>query len=667
MNSRSMCSSLRLIAASCLCAFGVAAPAAEKRPLVPVWSAATIDARCDGELAKVRAMQRAIELRKGAGPVLTELNRLSIAYADFVNPVYFLQNVSPDKAVRDAAQTCLEKLLPFETELYQSEAVYRRVKELKPADAIDTQYQRDLIEKFEDGGAALSPDKRKRAKEISDEIEKMALQFSKNVNEDPTKTVLTPAEAAGMPESWLAARKRDAEGNLVLGLDYPTVIPFLQLATSEAARKKVWLSKQREGGMPNIELLDRALKLRYELAQLHGLPDYATYVLKRRMALTPAAVYDFLGKVKGAVDQLESRDLDELRADKAQFAGTPLEATRLYRWDLPFHQERLRKARYQIDQEALRAYFPTDKSIQYTLKLAEDLYGVRFAERRVPTWHEDVRYFDVFNRTADGQPGAFVGGVYLELYPREGKYNHAAAFPIRSVSTLGQRTPVSALVTNFNRKGLDHDELETLLHEFGHVLHGVLSKTRYADEGGTSVRRDFVEAPSQMFEEWARREEPLALFAQICPECPRLSSEQIARLDAARKFARGLYFMRQWEYAMYDMKLHTGQPPEALAAWIEIEKQMRLGYVEGSLFPAGFGHLMGGYSAGYYGYMWSQVLALDMLSAFQGKLLNPAVGRRYRETILANGGQREPQALVEAFLGRKPTSDAFYAEIVGKR
>ena len=643
------------------------AVAAAERPLIPLLDAKTIAARCDGEFAKARAMQKAIEARKGAGSILAELNRLSIAYADFAYPVYLLQNVSPDKAVRDAAQDCLEKILPFETELYQSEALYRRVQALQPADLTDSVYRQDLIEKFEDGGATLPPDQRKRAKEIADEIEKMSLQFSKNVNEDATTVVLTPAEAAGLPESWLAARKRDAEGNLVLGLDYPTVVPFLQLATNEGARRKVWLAKQREGGMPNIELLDRALKLRYELAQLHGVPDFATYAVKRRMASTPAAVAEFLDKVKATVDQLEARELEELRADKAQFAGTPLDATRLNRWDITFHQERLRKARYQIDQEALRAYFPTDKSVQFTLKVSETLYGVRFVERRVPTWHEDVRYFDVYDRAPDGRPGAFVGGIYLDLYPREGKYNHAAAFPVRAVTTLGQRTPISVLVTNFNRKGLDHDELETLLHEFGHVLHGVLSKTRYVDQGGTSVKRDFVEAPSQMFEEWARREEPLALFAQICPACPRLSSAEIARLDAARKFGRGIFFSRQWEYATYDMKLHTGAPPQALAAWIEVENKMRLGYVEDSLFPAGFSHLMGGYAAGYYGYMWSQVLALDMLSAFDGKLLNPAVGRRYRQIILANGGQRPPGMLVEKFLGRKPTSDAFYAELVGKR
>jgi thimet oligopeptidase len=649
--------------ALCAASAGAAEPA---RPLVPLLDAAAITKRCEHEMTGVRAALKAMESKVEAGNVFADMNRLSIRFADFAFPVYLLQNVSPDKATRDAAQVCLEKLLPFESEIFQSEALYGRVRAVKPRDLTDTIYQQDLIEKFEDGGATLPPEKRRRAKEIADEIEKIGLQFSKNVNEDPTTVVVTAAEAAGLPDDWMKARKRDDAGNLVLGLDYPTVIPFLQNATSEEARRRVWIAKQREGGPANIELLNRVLKLRYELAQLHGVPDFATYALKRRMAQTPAAVNEFLDKVKGAVDSVEARELEELRADKAQLTGKPLAETQLNRWDVAFHQERVRRARYNIDQEALRAYFPTDKSIAFTMKLAELLYQVRFVERDVARWHPDVRYFDVYEAAGtDGR--SFIGGIYLDLFPREGKYNHAATFPVRSVSTLVNRTPVSVLVTNFNRKGLDHDELEITLHEFGHVLHGVLSKTRYADQGGTSVKRDFVEAPSQMFEEWARREEPLKLFAQVCPECRRLSSEQVAQLDAARRFGQGTLYRRQWQYAMYDMKLHTGAPPDALAAWIELEKTTRLGYVEGSLFPAGFDHLMGGYAAGYYGYMWSQVLALDMLSAFDGKLLNPVVGRRYRDTILASGGQRQPHALVEAFLGRKPTSDAFYAEVTGTR
>ncbi len=646
------------------------ASAAPARPLMPIYDAATIAGRCDAELAKARATKKAIESKRGAD-VLADWNRLSMQFADFAYPVYLLQNVATDKATRDAAQACLEKLLPFEIEMAQSELLYRRVRAVKPNDAIDQTLKQDLIEKFEDGGATLPPDKRKRAQEIADEIERLGLQFSKNVNEDPTTVVLTPAEAAGMPEAWLAARKRDANGNLVLGLDSPTVEPFLQNAISEAARRKVWWAKYRKGGEQNLQLLDRALKLRYELAQLHGVPDFATYALKRRMAQTPAAVNEFLNKVQAAVDEVEARELAELRADKAKFTGTDPAAPMLHRWDLAFHQERLRKERFKIDQEALRAYFPTDKSVLYTIKLAERLYGIKFVERKVPVWHEDVRYFDVFEQAAGnsaaGRTGAFIGGMYLDLYPREGKNNHAAAFPIRAGSTLTQRTPISVLVTNFNRNGLDHDELETLLHEFGHVLHGVLSKTRYVDHSGTSVKRDFVEAPSQMFEEWGRREEALKLFAEICPACPRLTTAQIAQLDAARKYGQGTRFSRQREYAAYDMKLHTGAPPAAMATWAELEGKTRLGHVEGSIFPASFGHLLSGYAAGYYGYMWSQVLALDMLSAFDGKLMSPEVGRRYRKTILESGGQRPPQALVESFLGRKPTSDAFYAEITGRR
>ena len=652
------------------CAIAGAAIAAPAHQTMPLLDAATITARCDPELAAVRATKSAIEAKNG-GDAFADWNRLSIQFAEFAYPVYLLQNVSPDKATRDAAQACLEKLLPFETEMAQSVPLYRRVRAVKPQDLTDTILKQELIEKFEDGGAALPPDKRKRAQEIADEIERLGLQYSKNVNEDPTTVVLTPAEAAGMPAAWIAARKRDADGNLVLGLDYTTVLPFLQSATNEPARRKVWLAKNREGGEQNLALLDRALELRYELAQLHGQPDFATYTLKRRMAQTPAAVNEFLQKVQAAVDEVEARELEELRADKAQLNSSAPASTQLNRWDVAFHQERIRRARFQVDQEALRAYFPTDKSVQYAIVLAERLYGIAFVERKVPVWHEDVRYFDVFERAPETDSmqnaGAFIGGVYLDLYPRDGKYNHAAAFTVYRGSTLAKRTPISALVTNLDRKGLNHDELETLLHEFGHVLHGVLSKTRYVDQSGTAVKRDFVEAPSQMFEEWARREVPLQLFAEICPECPRLTRQQIDQLDAARKYGQGTRFQRQREYAAYDMKLHTAMPPPAMATWAALESKSRLGHVEGSLFPANFGHLMGGYAAGYYGYMWSQVLALDMLSAFDGKMLSPQVGRRYRQTILAAGGQRQPHALVEAFLGRKPTSDAFYAEITGKR
>jgi thimet oligopeptidase len=208
--------------------------------------------------------------------------------------------------------------------------------------------------------------------------------------------------------------------------------------------------------------------------------------------------------------------------------------------------------------------------------------------------------------------------------------------------------------------------METLLHEFGHILHGILSQTDYVTHAGTSVPGDFVEAPSQMFEEWVRREQPLGLFATVCPECPRLTRDEIARLESARRYGQGIRYARQWLFAAYDMSLST-DPKPSLAEWKRMESATPLGHVEGTMFPASFSHIAAHYAAGYYGYMWSEVLALDMLSKFSKNMLDPKVGHFYRDTILAQGGQREPADMVRKFLGREPSSEAFFREITGRR
>ena len=671
------CVSLAAFAGTGNAAIGAAtgaATGATARPQIPLWDAAAINSMCDAKIEGFRKTKSGMEGRKSSQGIFDEWNRLSIATSDLDGPLSLIANVSTDKATRDAADACELKLAPFVTELFQSEALYKRVQNAKPADAVTKQYRQDLIDNFEDSGVTLSPEKRERVKEINKKITDLAQQFDKNIRDDGTKVVFTPLEMSGMPDSYLKEQKQDEKGNYVLSLSYPSYVPFLQLASNEDARKRYWLAKMHEGKEANIDILDRAVALRLELAKLYGYPDFATYVTKRRMAGNPEAVYKFLGDVKSAVAELEKQEVAELRQFKADDLKQPLAQTTLNRWDVNYYQEKLKKARYNVDQEALRKYFPTEASIAYTLKVAETLYGIHFVPSNAPTWHPDVRVFDVFDRAAHGKDGAFVGTVYLDLFPREGKYNHAAAWPVRPVSTLakqaaapGYRTPISALVTNFNRTGFDHGELETMLHEFGHVMHGVLSKTRYADEAGTSVKRDFVEAPSQMFEEWARREDALKLYAEICKDCPQLTKEQIDQIDAARKYGRGVRYARQWLFAAYDMSLTTPNPDGALVSWQKLEGATPLGTVQDTIFPAGFGHLMGGYAAGYYGYMWSEVLALDMLSGFHGKLMNPADGKRYRTDILSQGGQEPPEQLVEKFLGRKSNSEAFFKEITGQR
>jgi thimet oligopeptidase len=651
------------VSIAALAAFGASA-AEPQRPLVKLWNAAQVTAVCDAGLEKARKTIASMEKKKGAGAIFDEWNRLQIAMEDFVNPIYLLGNVSPDKAVRDASEPCLQKYTALSTDLFQNEKLFARVRAAKPAGAHQAKFRKDLLEGFEDSGVALPPDKRARAKQIFDRLEELRQDFDRSIREDPTKVTFTPAEVQGLPDSWLKAqeKKRDKDGNYVLGLDYPTYFPFMENAKTEEARKRYYIAKLNEGGEKNLDRLYEMFKLRQELAGLYGLANFAEYVLRRKMAGNVKNVEKFLAEVRSSISDLERTDVEDLRAAKSKETGTPLADTKAYRWDSRYFTEKIRRERFAIDQEKLRKYFPTGKAMEYTMLIAERLYGVKFAERKVPAWHEDVRYFDVL----DAKTGKFISGFYLDLFPREGKYNHAAAFPLRGTSLRAKRTPLSALVTNFDREGLNHNELETMMHEFGHVLHGVLSRTDYNPEAGTSVKGDFVEAPSQMFEEWARRAQPLALFKQVCPECPQLSADEIKRLDDARRYGSGNLYTNQWLYATYDMALSTDpQPP--LPLWVKLESQTALGYVDGTMLPAGFSHIASNYAAGYYGYMWSQVIALDMLSAFKGDLLDPKVGRRYRDTILSQGGQAEEMDQVRKFLGRDPSPDAFFAEITGRR
>ena len=638
--------------------------AAAQRPTVPLLDAAAVTRNCESALAQARKTVAEMEKRPGAGKIFDEWNRLQIGLEDHINPIYLLGEVHPDKPVRDAAEPCLQKFTAFSTELYQNEKLFKRVNAAKPANARQAKLRKDLMDGFEDSGVALPPDKRKRAKEIFDKLEELRQAYDRNVRDDPTRVTFTAAEMEGLPEAYLKAheKERDKDGNYVLTLKYPSYVPFMTNAKSEAARKRYYLAKLSEGGAKNLDLLNEIFVLRKELAGLYDLPSFAHYVLRRKMVGKPEVVTKFLGDVRAAVTELEKKEVEELRGEKAKELSRPAAEVKIERWDVSYYQEKVKRERFSVDQEKLRKYFPTDKSIDFALAITSKLYGVKFREVKVPTWHPDVRSFDVL----DARTGAYVSSFYLDLFPRDGKYNHAAAFPVRGVSRSAGRTPVSVLVTNFNREGLDHNELETLLHEFGHVLHGVLSKADYNPHAGTSVKGDFVEAPSQMFEEWARREQPLAVFKEVCPQCPQLTREEIARLEAARRYGQGIRYARQWLYATFDMELATNPRPP-LAVWKNLEAATPLGHVEGTMFPSSFSHIAANYAAGYYGYMWSEVIALDMLSAFKHDMLDPKVGARYRDAILSQGGQVEEMEMVKRFLGREPSSDAFFAEITGRR
>ena len=638
--------------------------------LLALFKAAEIPSLCDANLASMQKDIQIFENQKiknkaKAGPYLAEWDELHAKARDFGAAVGLYSNVDPDPALRQAADDCELKISKYQTTLYQNPKLYAQFKKLKASDPIDQKFLQDILEQFEKTGVQLSTEKQKRLKDIIEESTKLSQDFAKNVRDNPHKVEFTPAEMKGLPDSYMAGLKKNEKGNYLLGFDYPEYQPFMELAESDEARKRYQTAYTRRGTEQNLQFMKKAIDLRYEMAQLFDKESYAHSALEFRMAKTPEAVNSFLEDVYSKVAPLEKQDVEELRQFKAETLKVPREKADITRWNQGYWSEKLRQAKYKVDQEKLRDYFPTEAAQKWLFAVSSELYGIDFRPMKVKAWHNEVEYYAVHD-TASGE---FLGGLYVDKYPREGKYGHAAVWGAYGGSTLNQRRPVSVLVTNFNRKGLNSNELETFVHEMGHALHGILSKTRYSEQSGTSVERDLVEAPSQMYEEWARRLETLSKVADYCePACPRVDAAMTERLKDVKNYGRGLHYARQTLYAQYDMALHSKDAlkTDPLKLWQEMESKTALGYVPGQQFPGQFGHVMGGYQAGYYSYMWSEVIALDMLSAFGDQLMDKKVGAHYRNTVLAQGGQKHGEQMVKDFLGRDPDSKAFFNEISGK-
>ena len=651
-----------ILAVAALLALPLATANTPSHHLVPDYDEAGLSRMCEVGLATARKAIKEMAIRKRPGTIFQEWNRLAIAMDDVSGPADLLVNVHPVQAVRNAGQVCLQKVTSLNTELLQNVILFARLRHANPINEHQSKLKRDLIAGFQDSGVSLQPRKRERAKEIFDKLTELDQVFRRNVRDDPTSVIFRPEEMAGLPQAYLQAHasNRDNDGNYSLAPKPPSYSTFMRSAKDESARQRLYIARQNRGGEANLEILFTLFKLRQELAQLHGFPSYADYSLRRKMARNPETVMEFLFRVKDVVTSVAAKEVEELREAKARDTGGLLADTKVHQWDVDYYQEVLRRERFDIDQETLRKYFATDKSVDFALLVAQRLYGLKFREVKVPTWSPDVRYLDV----VDSRTNEFVAGIYLDLYPREGKYGGGAAFPVRGESRLASRKALCALVVNLSRDGLTQNQLTVLVHEFGHTLHCALSNVDYNPQAGLNVKTDFVEAPSGMFEEWTRREQSLDLFKQVCPDCPHLTPDEIDRLQAARRFGKGIGLEAEWLRSAFDMALST-KPQPPLELWKSLEGATSLGQTQGTMFPASFSHIAGAMAAGYYSYLWSEALALEMLSAFRSNMLDPLVGARFRKQVLSQGAQKEELDIVRDFLGRAPSSEMFFTEMAG--
>lgn len=618
-------------------------------------SAAQVSKACNTGLQRAKAHVAALERRQADSTWLAAFDDLNNLTEDAFYPISFQGQVHPNKSVRDAAQACEALWQDFSSSLGQNERVYRRLKAAPVKDAIDKQFRRLSLEFFEDYGVSLPKAMRERAKVISDRMNALAIDFEKNIREAGIKVAFRESELKGLPEDVLKRAQRDTAGMLLLGLDNPSYSPVMELAEDGTSRERMWRAKQSEGGAANLKLLSELVTLRKDYAALFGFDNYADFVLRRRMAQDARRAHRFLDELKSVIEDAERREIAQLRDAKASHLGQP--DAKLERWDLMFYSERVKRERYSVDQNQFRAYFPPQESLKFVMGIAERMFGVRFTQVEGRFWHPEVQGYAVLD-AATRKP---LAGLMVDLYPREGKYNHAAVWALRGSATRGRgRLPQAALVVNFDRQGLSLEELETLLHEFGHALHNNLSATRYSSLAGTSTPLDFVEAPSQMLEDWVYDPKVMATFSAVCPACKPVPKELLEAAATAHDYGKATRYSRQHLYASYDLALHGPKEADPMTTWAGMEGATPLGHVPGTLFPAGFAHVVGGYAAGYYGYLWSEVVARDMRTAFAADRLSAVTGARYRTAVLAQGGQQPPADLVTRFLGRESNAEAFY-------
>lgn len=588
----------------------------------------------------------------------------------------FMRHVTTDDDVRAAAQACEEALekhgieLSFRDDLYAAVRAYAASAD---AQALTGERQR-LLEKtlrdYRRNGFDLPPEQRERVKQLKERLVELDIAFSRNIDAWQDAILVTREELAGLPPSYIERLQtvdHDGDRRYRVSLDYPDLFPFMDNAESEDLRRELQEKFFRKGGEQNVALLEEAIGIRDELARLLGYDSWAAYVLDERMAKTPETVQAFLADLRAKVEPKLRLDLAGLTAEKRAHTGDPDAVLQL--WDWRFYHNRLRKTRYAVDEFEVARYFPLDATLDGMFAIYERLFGVRFVPLEgARSWHPDVRAFAV----EDAAAGDVRASFFMDLFPRPDKFGHAAAFSLvkgRALPDRSYQQPVSVIVANFTKPTesepslLKHDEVETLFHEFGHIVHQTLTRAETVRFSGTSVQRDFVEAPSQMLEHWCWLPDVLAGFTRHVDSGAPLPEDLLQAMLAAKRLDSGLITARQLFFSELDMAYHNGGVPDTTALVREMHPITGFDALPDTYFQAGFGHLFG-YDAGYYGYLWSRVFADDMFTRFeQVGALDETLGRAYREVILEPGGAEDGDLLVRRFLGREPNSDAFLREL----
>jgi len=621
--------------------------------------------------AKV-SLDRIAQTSKGEENIATlqSFEEVLASLAEKTSPLMFLKYVSIDKDQRDACNEVEKQGEKFVNEIWGRKDIYEVIERLEPlVDSLNPEEKTLLFKTLDDfrhRGAALEDESRMEFLEIANNITVLTSDFNRVLNEITTKVPCTKEELDGVPPEIYEGLEKEGDAYL-LPLDNPVSVPVYTYAKKPETRKRMQLARFRRGGKENSERLQDALALRDRQAKLLGHSTFAEYEIKRKMAKTPNRVYELMNDLKDKLTPLSKKEFGVLKELKSKEQGIPLSEVVLESWDLFYYHEMLMREEYAVDQNEIKKYFPVQSVIEGALDVYQKVLSLEFEEQKEPNvWHEDVREF----RVVDKVSGNLMGVFYLDLFPREGKFKHYAVFGL-----LGRRIkdgkcllPISSMVANFQKPTenqpslLNHSEVVTFFHEFGHLMHAITNKASYARFGLGGVLRDFIEVPSQMLENWAWKEEVLILLSGHFEDSKKkLPSELLKRMIKAKLLDIGSFQLRQVFFSLIDLKYHTEGAEDTTAEYIKLFKEITGIELPDDITPdAGFGHLMGGYAAGYYSYIWSRVYSEDLFTKFEeAGFMDEKTGLEYREKILAPGGSLDPDEMVRSFLGRDSNNKAF--------
>ncbi len=650
--------------------------------VVPAVTQALAD--CRAAVEKVVAQGAPYNWDNLVQPLAEVDDRLSRLFS----PVSHLNSVKNSPELREAYEQTLPLLSEYSTWVGQHEGLYQAYRDLKQGasyGALDVAQKKAVdnsLRDFELSGIGLSKEKQQRYGEIAARLSELGSTYSNNVLDATmgwSKLITDEAQLSGLPESALAAAKAQAEAKeqqgWLLTLDIPSYLPVMTYCDNQALREEMYRAYSTRasdqgpnaGKWDNSEVMTEALALRHEMAELLGFASYAEESLATKMAESPAQVLDFLTDLAKRARPQGEKELAQLR----EFARKEFGVDELQPWDLTYYGEKQKQHLYAISDEQLRPYFPEQRAVNGLFEVVKRIYGITAKERHdVDVYHPDVRFFDLFDEN-----GELRGSFYLDLYAREHKRGGAwmddCVGQMRRADGSLQK-PVAYLTCNFNRPLggkpalFTHDEVTTLFHEFGHGLHHMLTRIETPGVSGISgVPWDAVELPSQFMENWCWQPEALAFISGHYETGEPLPEELLNKMLAAKNYQAALFILRQLEFGLFDFRLHAEFDPAQGAKILDTLKAVKqlVAVVPGpswGRFPHAFSHIFaGGYAAGYYSYLWADVLAADAWSRFEEEgIFNRETGQSFLDNILSRGGSEEPMTLFKRFRGREPQLDA---------